>query len=72
MSMQHKAFVLDYEDFKSQMGNLLESALMTGSNDKLVQFIGTNITGLKDPYEGEPLNESWEDLIEVKRYPFIR
>jgi hypothetical protein len=66
MSMEHKAFVLDYEAFKWQVGNLLESALMTGINDKLVQFIWTNITRLKDPYEGEPLDESWEDLIEVK------
>jgi len=66
MSMEHKAFVLDYEAFKSQLGSLLESALMTGINDKLAQFIGTNITWLKDPYEGEPLDESWEDIIEVK------
>jgi hypothetical protein len=66
MSMQHKAYFLDYEAFKSQMGYLLESALMTGSNDKLVQFIEANITSLKDPYEGEPLDESWENLIEVK------
>jgi hypothetical protein len=66
MSMEHKAFVLDYEAFKSQLGDLLESALMTGINDELVQFIRTNITLLKDPYEGEPLDESWDDLIQVK------
>lgn len=66
MSMEHKAFVFDYDAFVDELGNILENALLTNNNEKLVSFIKQNINSLKDPYEGEPLNTSWEAIVEPK------
>ena len=66
MSMEHKAFVLDYGDFANQLSDILKTALVTDNDDNLVHFIEANISSLKDPYEGEPLDSSWEDLVETK------
>src|SRR5262245_50929549 len=66
MSMGHKAFVVDYEAFADQLSDILKTALVTNNDDDLVHFIEANISSLKDPYEGDPLDSSWEDLVETK------
>lgn len=62
--MDRKAFIFDYLAFIEQLSSLLEEALLTNKTEGLISFIEDNIVSLKDPYEGEPLDSSWEDLME--------
>jgi hypothetical protein len=64
--MEHKAFVLDYEAFANQLSDILRTALVTNNDDDLAHFIEANISSLKDPYEGDPLDSSWQDLVETE------
>ncbi|MEP0857854.1 hypothetical protein [Trichocoleus sp. DQ-U1] len=66
MSMEHKAFVFDYDAFADELGNILENALLTNNNERLVNFIKQNLNFLKDPYEGEALSTSWDTMVEPK------
>ena len=66
MSMSHKAFVFDYDGFQSELRGLLEHSLQTGNAALLNEFINARRSELKDPYEGEPLDEGWESLLECK------
>jgi hypothetical protein len=64
VSFKHKAFVLDYQSFESQLKDILESALENKNVSQLSEYISRNQTHLKDPYEGEPLTSEWESMIE--------
>jgi hypothetical protein len=64
--MEHKAFLFDYESFDGELRALLENALLSGDSTGLVSFINANLGSLKDPYEGEPLADDWQDLIETQ------
>jgi hypothetical protein len=64
VSFEHKAFVLDYEKFESQLKNILEAALEDENVSQLAGYISQNQIHLKDPYEGEPLTDEWESMIE--------
>lgn len=64
MSMDHKAFVFDYVSFQNGLAKLLYSSLETVKPQDIVEFIVDNLGSLKDPYEGEPLDSSWESLLE--------
>lgn len=64
--MEHKAFVFRHRDFERELRPLLEEALASGSPDRLIVFIKANPDNFRDPYEGEPLGEDWEDQIETK------
>jgi hypothetical protein len=64
VSFEHKAFVLDYQSFESQLKNILESALENENVSQLSGYISQNQTHLKDPYEGELLTDEWESMIE--------
>ena len=66
MSMEHKAFVFDHNNFDRMLRPILESALASGNCEELVDYISGNPGGLTDPYEGEPLDANWEDMLEVK------
>ncbi|MEW5858931.1 MAG: hypothetical protein AB1861_16355 [Cyanobacteriota bacterium] len=66
MSMEHKAFVFDYDAFVDELGNILENALLTNNHERLASFIKQNLNFLKDPYEGEALSTSWETMVEPK------
>jgi hypothetical protein len=63
---QHKAFVVDYEAFADQLSDILKTALATDNDDGLAHFIEANISSLKDTYEGDLLDSSWQDLVETK------
>ena len=63
--MEHKAFIIDYEQFERELRPLLQEALLTKNCDGLIDFIRQNIESLADPYEGEPLQGNWEDMIET-------
>jgi len=66
MSMIHKAFVFEYDAFQSDLRAKLEQSLQTGDVEPLQEFIQSNRSRITDPYEGEPLADDWESLIESK------
>ncbi|GAA4441632.1 hypothetical protein [Bremerella cremea] len=64
--MEHKAFIFDYEKFEHELLPLLQNALSTNECSSLISFIQQNMDSLTDPYEGEPLNDDWEGMIETE------
>lgn len=66
MSLEHKAFIFDNDGFSHELKPLLESALDSGNVDQIRNFIILNQPALVDPYEGEPLDDDWENRIEDK------
>ena len=65
MSMEHQAFVFDYAAFEQQLKPLLEAALASGDPSDLRAFIAANLDSTRDPYEGEPLADDWEDMLDA-------
>lgn len=63
--MEQKAFVFDQPGFTTELSSTLRGALETGELGGLTNFIDENLASLKDPYEGNPLDSSWQDLIET-------
>jgi hypothetical protein len=66
MAMEHKAFVFDYDGFTGELSKALLAALQSGDVRGLREFITANLESLKDPYEGEPLDDDWESLVNPK------
>ena len=66
MSMEHKAYEFDWDNFNNELRPILEQSLSSDENAKLYSFINTNLECLTDPYEGEPLDNDWEELLETK------
>ncbi|WP_146259908.1 hypothetical protein [Pseudomonas sp. URMO17WK12:I2] len=66
MSLEHKAFVFDFYRFRGELKPILESSLRSGDTHSLFEFIVANKDILVDPYQGEALDESWEDMIEER------
>ncbi len=66
MGMEHKAFVFRYDEFERELRPLLEDALARDSVEGLVAFIKADPASFRDPYEGDPLTDNWEDLLETK------
>ncbi|TWT29251.1 hypothetical protein [Blastopirellula retiformator] len=64
--MEHKAFIFDYQKFEQELLPILQDALATGECSALISFIQQNIESLTDPYEGEPLEDDWEGMIETE------
>jgi len=64
--MEHKAYTFDFASFDVELRPILEKVLRTGELDSLIDFIVRHLENLSDPYEGEPLNENWEQLIESR------
>ncbi len=63
MSLDHKAYLLDYEAFESELAPILADALETGEMEELRAFVESNLSELKDPSEGEPLGSNWQELV---------
>jgi hypothetical protein len=66
MSIEHKAFVFDYEAFELELKEILEIALDLNEIGDLEDFIVLNIDCLTDPYEGEPLSKNRHKGLEYK------
>lgn len=66
MSFEHKAFIFDFDSFDSELRPLLENSLRSGNIEPLRCFIISNRKLLVDPYEGDALDDDWEDMIEDK------
>jgi hypothetical protein len=64
MSLDHKAYQLDYEQFESELAPILVDALESGEIDELRGFVETNLSQLKDPNEGQPLGSNWQQLVQ--------
>jgi len=64
MTMEHKAFVFDDAAFERGLRPLLEQSLRSRDIEPLRKLIQTNRDELSDPYEGAPLEENWESMIE--------
>ncbi|HZN68256.1 MAG TPA: hypothetical protein VFB66_23420 [Tepidisphaeraceae bacterium] len=63
MSMDHKAYAFDYDAFDAELRPVLEGSLRSGDVGPLLGFIREHFAELKDPYEGEPLEGNWQDLL---------
>ena len=63
--MEHKAFIFDYDKFQIELYGTLVLSLENWDYSHLKTFILQNIFHLRDPYEGEPLDNDWEKLIET-------
>lgn len=63
--MEHKAFVFRYSAFKAELLPLLEEALVTGDPSPLAAFIESERESFRDPYEGEPLDDDWQSLLDI-------
>lgn len=65
MLMSHKAFAFDWRRFESdELYPLIVSALESDEVACLIAYIEKYLTELKDPYEGEPLEQTWQELLE--------
>lgn len=62
--MEHKAYSFDFDKFEKELKPILEASIKSGDIDQLRAFIISNKPYLSDPYEGEPLEDDWEDMIE--------
>ena len=63
--MEHKAFLFEFEQFEHELLPILQAALATNDCAELVAFIRRSVASLKDPYEGAPLKEGWQTMIET-------
>jgi len=64
MSMDHKAYALDYHGFERDLAPIISRAVQTGDADELRTFVERNFAQLKDPNEGGPLGFDWLELVE--------
>lgn len=64
--MEHKAYLFDYARWERELLPILQVALKSGDCGMLVAFIHQNAGSLTDPYEGEPLDDDWEAMLESK------
>lgn len=65
MSMQHRAFEFNWNAFRLEILDTLQDLESEGVVKRLSEFIDNNIESLTDPYEGEPLDKDWRDLLET-------
>ncbi len=65
MSMEHKAYQFDYEEFSNELLPILDLALSLNDCSQIASFVDNYREALTDPNEGEPLGEKWRDLIET-------
>lgn len=64
MTMLHRAYAFAHSEFLAELAPLLERALRSDDGAELARFIDDNLDALTDPYEGEPLTASWQELLE--------
>jgi hypothetical protein len=65
MSFDHKAFEFEWESFSIELAPLLAASLSNNDTSKLHAFINSNVACCASPYDGEPLSQEWESLLEV-------
>jgi len=65
MSFDHKAFAFDWQAFQSEMLPWFKQALEADDCKKFQAFVARNLDDCRNPYEGEPLEEDWEETVDV-------
>lgn len=65
MSMLHHAYLFDHRRFEAELLPALSRALDTGGSDELRGWVHLHRAELTDPYEGEPLTDTWEEKVEL-------
>jgi hypothetical protein len=60
MSLDHKAFLFDWDRFQDELAPLLTQALQTGDGTHLSSFIESNRSHCQSPYDGEALSADWQ------------
>lgn len=63
MSFDHKAYAFDWDSFNAELLTILRLCLRHNETKSLKEFIVKNIEDLTDPYEGEPLDYTWENNL---------
>jgi hypothetical protein len=67
MAMSHKAFAFDWNAFeRDELYAHLPAALSSGDPTGLIRYIEAHLEYLKDPYEGNPLGDDWQDILETR------
>ena len=61
-----KVFLFDLGRFDAELRPILDAALRSNDPAPLERFITEHLTELTDPYAGEPLGTTWEDLLETR------
>jgi hypothetical protein len=61
MSIDHKAYLFQYDAFQEELADLLHRALQTGEVGRLHEFLNRHRTSLTDQATQEPLAEDWEE-----------
>ncbi|BAY82811.1 hypothetical protein NIES267_22950 [Calothrix parasitica NIES-267] len=65
MTIEHKAFIFNYDAFIKELADILENALAKNESCELLIFIENNLSYLKHPDEGRTLDFSWKEIIET-------
>lgn len=66
MAFEHRAFCFDFRAFEAELAPLLYRALSDEDAEAIRDFVERNREALTDPYEGEPLSEEWEEMLEAR------
>ena len=64
--MEHEAFLFDYSLFDRELRSMLDDSLEPDDTAMLQSFINANLNNLRYQYDGEPLTEDWETMIETR------
>ena len=66
MSMEHKAFDFDWDEFEIALLPVFLSTLASNDSTGLLEFIELNLENITDPYEGDKLGKNWQ--VEISSY----
>ena len=65
MSMSHKAFAFEWQNYVDNFLPLLNTAIQEKSSKPLIDFINLNLGEIKDPYEGLSVGHDWKTQLET-------
>jgi len=63
--MEHKAFVFHFEEFDRDLRPILELSLRTNDSRALIQFVREHQPSIRDPFEGNPIDDDWLTQVET-------
>jgi hypothetical protein len=65
MPLDHKAYLLDYDTFSTNLRPLIEHSLQTASTVQLVVFIESNLSSLRSPDTWRLLTTDWKGEVDI-------
>lgn len=69
MSMEHKAFIFDTEQYHKTIEPMLEKCCATHNThdtQEIQDYISKHLSKFTSPYSGDPLYENWLDELETR------